>query len=99
MNPLYAFILTFAIEFAIFCLFLKKNYLQTFFYVFLINAFTWPLANLAYDFWRNFYLIELGVFVVEGFLIKLLFKMNYKKAFLISFIANFVSALAGYLFL
>jgi len=95
MNILMGFLLTFLIELAIFWIFIRKNHGETLFYVLLINAFTWPLANLIYGFWQDFILIELGVFIAEGFLIALLFELDYKKAFLLSFVANFISALAG----
>ena len=95
MQFLINFLLTFIIELIIFYLFIRKKYFRTAFYVLLINLFTWPLANLAYGFWNHLFFIEIGVFIVEGFLILLLFNLGWKKAFLISFIANLISAVVG----
>ena len=96
MQLLFNFVLTFIIELAIFYIFLRKNYLKTAFYVLLINDLSWPIANLLFGIFPNFYfLIEFGVFITESFLIMLLFEFSYKKAFFLSFVANLVSALAG----
>ena len=97
MNLIAAFILTFIIELAIVFAFLRKNYFETSFYILLINLFSWPLANLVYGFWNHLAVIEFGVFLVEGILILILFRLNWKKAFLISFVANFVSAFVSIL--
>jgi len=99
MNILFGFFLTFIIELIVFFWFFRKNYAQIALYTLLINLFTWPLANLVYDFWSRLFFIEIGVFVIEGFLIMLLLELNYKKAFLISLVANILSAFAGILFL
>jgi len=95
MWPLLNFLLTFIIELIIFYLFFRKNYLKTAFYVLFINLFTWPIANLIYSVWPFLFFIEMGVLIIEGFFIMLLFKFNWKKAFLISFVANFISSLVG----
>jgi hypothetical protein len=89
------FVLTFAIELLVFYLFLRKNYFKTAISVLLINLFTWPLANLTYGFWNHLIAIEFGVFLLEGILIMMLFNLHWKKAFLISLIANFISAFSG----
>ena len=89
------FLLTFIIELIIFYLILRRDYTQTTFYVLLINAFSWPIANLIYGFWGHLVFIELAVFFVEGFIIMLLFNLNWKKAFFMSFVANIVSAAVG----
>ena len=97
MGLLFNFLLTFIIELFILYLCLRKDYFKITFYVLLINLFSWPLANWIYGFWYNLLFIELGVFFIEGVLIMLLFELNWKKAFIISFVANFVSALVGLL--
>jgi len=96
---LIGFILTFFIEFIIILLILKKDLKKILFYVFLINLFTWPLANLAFSYSLNFYFIELIVILVESILITLLLKLKYVKSLLISFLANFVTALISFFFL
>jgi hypothetical protein len=65
----------------------------------LINAFTNPLANLAYAFFPSaFFLIEFCVIIAEVFLIEAMLVTGYKKALLISIIANLASALPFYFF-
>lgn len=91
------FLLTFLIEFIIFVLLLRKDYFKMAFYVLLVNLFSWPLANFIYGSWNHLVVIELGVFFIEGVIIHFLFEMNWRKTFFISFIANFVSALTGFL--
>ena len=61
----------------------------------LINSFTNPLANLAVSYGASVFLIELLVFIVEIFLIKLLLETGWKKAILISFVANLASFIVG----
>ena len=96
---LISFILTVILEFFVLWAFFRKNLsVRTIFYFcFLINLFTWPLANLIYGFYNNLYVIEAGVFLVESILVMLLFRINYLKALLISFVANLISALVGFL--
>ena len=91
------FFLTLIIELIVFILVFRKNYLRLIIYVLLINLFTWPIANLVYAFWPNLIIIELAVVLIESFLIKILLETSYKKALIISFIANFISFLAGML--
>lgn len=95
LSKIIYFVLTFVIEFFVVYFFIRKDYLKVLFYVFLINLFTWPLANLFYGFGANFYFIEFCVFLAESVLIMLLFQVKYKKALLISFIANLLTASAG----
>ncbi len=42
-------------------------------------------------------MVEVMVFIGEGFLIKQLFEIKYPRAFLISFILNAVTSITGYL--
>lgn len=97
MNILINFILTFLIELIIFYIFLRRDYIKTAGYVLLINLFSWPLANLFYNSFNHLLVVELGVFIVEGFLIMLLFEFSWKKSFLLSLVANFISAFVGLL--
>ena len=90
------FLLTFILEAIVYLIFLKDKKIKIILYCFLINTFTWPLANLFYSLFGMFYLIEFLVLVVEGFLIFGLFNLSYKKAFLISFISNLITAYIGF---
>lgn len=99
MNIFLALTFTIFLEFFMYVFFIRKNFLKLFLYSILINSFTNPFANLAYSFEINIFLIEIEVFVVEIFLIKHLFELNYKKSILISLFANLVSFLFGFIFL
>ncbi len=99
LNYLLALVLTIVVEFIIISFFIRKKYISIFLYSALINCFTWPIANYFYGGnFSNFIIIEMAVFLVEGVLIKLLFEINYKKAFLIAFVANIVTAFMTFLF-
>lgn len=97
---LFLLVQTFIIELVIVWLFLRKQ--SKFFdiagFVFLINLFTWPLAQLFYGESANFFIVEIMVVLVESLLIRLLFKLGYWKSLLISFVANLVSAFFGFMF-
>jgi len=95
MNLLVQFLLTIILELIVVFLFLRKDYIKTVIYVFLINLFTWPIANLIYGMGLNYYAVEAGIVLVESVLFIVLFKMSSRKALLISLVANFVSAFAG----
>jgi hypothetical protein len=94
------FVLTFVIEFIVIWLFLRKQskFWGIVLFTFLINLFTWPLAQLFYGERFNFYIIELFVIIIESILIMLLFKLRYWKSFSISIVANIISALLGKIF-
>lgn len=88
-------ITTILIEFVVLLLFFK-DFKKVLLYSILINSLTNPLANLFYqNFGINVILIEVCVFLAEGFLIMLLFRTKWEKAFLVSFVANLVSFLIG----
>ncbi|MGF7119252.1 hypothetical protein [Methanobacterium oryzae] len=98
INYLWAWLTTIVVEFVIIWLFIREGPLRLFLYSLLINSFTLPIATYSYiNIINNIYFIELMVILVESPLIMLLIKINYKKAFLISFVANFVTALMGFL--
>lgn len=94
------FILTFISELAIVWLFLRKKnkLLEIVLFILLINLFTWPLAQLFYGEGVNFFVVEIFVMLTESILIMLLFKIRYWKSLFISFVANLVSALLGFVF-
>jgi hypothetical protein len=93
----FSFFLTFVLEFLIIFLLTKHDWKKLLLYVLLINLFTWPLANLAYHFGGNFYLIELNVILAEGLLLSLLLRKKYIYCLGLSFIANLVTALLSFL--
>ena len=95
ISLFYNFLITFILELIIFYVFIRKNYFKTLCYVLLINLFTWPIANFIYSVWQNIFIIEIGVFIIEGILIMLMFELKWRKAFLISFITNLISFLGG----
>lgn len=97
MNVFLAFFLTFIIELIVYFILVKEKKSKIVLYCLLINAFTWPLAQITYSFYGFFWLVEAGVFLIEGILISLLFKINWKKAFIISLIANFLTSIFGFL--
>ena len=91
------FVLTVCVEFIVLSFFVKNmRYYNLFFYTLLINLFTWPLANLYYGFGFNFFAVELGVVLAESLLFKYFFGMNYRRAVLVSFVVNGVTASMGF---
>ncbi len=103
MSPMYWYILsliiTIVIEFSVIWIFVRKDTSKLFLYAVLINSFTLPIATFSYqNLINNFYLIEVLVIFAESILIMLLLKIKYSKALLISFVANFVTAMISLLF-
>jgi hypothetical protein len=95
MNPLFYLSITIFIEFIIYAIVIRKNIPSLFIYCLLINLVTWPLANLFYSFFGVFLIIELCVFAVESILIKYIVDISWKKAAIISLIANLITAIVG----
>lgn len=96
MNFVFPLIITICLEYLVYVIAFRKRYLELLNYSILINTFTNPLANLFYEFntsLLNFLIIEFFVFFLETFLIMGLMNINYKKAILISLIANITSTL------
>lgn len=92
MSLLLNLLITFIIELIVYFIFIRDKKLKIIYYCFLINLFTWPLANILYGFFQHFYLIEILVVLIEWILIFLLFKINWRKGLLISFLANVITA-------
>jgi hypothetical protein len=65
----------------------------------LINLFTLPLANFivfSYGFfWLFLVIIEIVVFIIECVLLKLLLNLSWKRAALVSFVANLITGAAS----
>jgi hypothetical protein len=103
--PVYytALLVTIAVEFFVYLIFIRQKALQLFLFSILINCLTQPIAYYFYseilqgDSLLYFIIIEIIVFLAEGLLIKLLFRTNFAKAFLISFSANIVTALLSFI--
>jgi hypothetical protein len=96
--PFLILVLTIIIEYIIYAIAIRKNFGWLFIYALLINLFTWPLANLIYDWTGMFWLIEFFVFLIEFVLIMLLVRLKWWKALLISLIANLITALISFIF-
>lgn len=99
MNFLIDFSLTFLVELIIALIFIRAGFWKVFFYVFLINLFSWPIAQLIYGEFGLYLLTELGVILVEGILIMFLFEVRFWKGLLVGFIANSISMALGLLIL
>lgn len=98
MQYLLAWAITIVVEFVIIWLFIRKAPLKLLLYSLIINSFTLPIATYSYiNIINNIYFIELTVILAESLLVMLLLKINFKKAFFISVVANFVTALIGFL--
>jgi hypothetical protein len=95
MNPFFYLIFTIIIEFIVYIIAIRKNIMLLFAYCLLINLVSWPLANLFYGVSGLFWIIEICVFTIESILIKYLVNINWKKAIIISFIANLITAILG----
>lgn len=95
MNSFFYLAITIIIEFIVYAIAIRKNKLALFWYCVLINLFTWPLANIFYSAFGMFWFIEAGVFVAESVLIKYLLDITWKKAIIISLIANITTAIVG----
>jgi hypothetical protein len=93
MQLVFSLIITLILEFIVYSIAIRKKYFSLLAYSILINSLTNPLANFFYGINYNFLIIELFVFIIEAFLIKFLVSTNYKKAIIISLIANLLSAL------
>jgi hypothetical protein len=66
----------------------------------IVNTLTNPLINFLYrEFGVNIIFLELGVFVVEAILIKLLMplRVSFTRAIIVSFCANLISFLSSFI--
>jgi len=92
---LFSLIITIILELGIYLFFIKRPILNILGYVILINCVTHPLATIFYKQLENLIIVEFSVFIVEIFLIKWSFEIDYKKAIQISVIANLLTAILG----
>jgi len=93
----FLFCLNFVTESLVYCLFVRKNVQNLLLSSLLINAVTWPLANFFYGIYGTFIVIEAFVFLAEIPLIKLLLRLEWRKALVISLTANLTTALLSFL--
>lgn len=98
-NLLSSWVITVIIEFLVFWLFIKKEPSKLFLASILINSVTLPLATFIYlFFYTNFIFIEVVVFLVEIYMVRVLLEVDYKESFLISLAANLATVLLGLIF-
>jgi hypothetical protein len=95
MNSFFYLIITILVEFIVYIIAIRKKAISLLEYCILINLVTWPLANIFYSSFGMFWIIEISVFIIESILIKYLLNINWRKAIIISFIANLITALIG----
>lgn len=95
-NLIIALTITIIVEFLILYIILKNSPFKILFYSLLINSLTLPVATYIYqNLLENLFIIEIFVIIAESILIMVLFKIDYKKALIISIIANGITALIG----
>jgi len=95
MNLFFYLIFTIILEFIVYIITIRKKTILLLIYCFLINLFSWPLANLFYGIYGLFWAIEIGVFITESVLVKYLLNISWKKAIIVSFIANLITIIFG----
>ncbi len=102
-----ALIITIAVEYIVYLLFIRGKPFQTLFYTVIINCLTHPVAYFCYSqliekyditelFNIYFLIVEIIVFLAEIALVKILFNIKLSKAVLISFTANLVTAILSF---
>jgi len=99
IDFLVAFVLTILIESIILFVFAKSASVSIKYSV-VLNSLTHPLFwfLMIFIFFENFIaflFLEFVVFITEGFLLWKVFRFSFKKAFVISFCTNFISAMIG----
>ncbi|NYB26192.1 MAG: hypothetical protein HVN34_02485 [Methanobacteriaceae archaeon] len=97
---LLALLFTILVEFLVIWIFLRKKQktVLILFCTILVNCFTLPLATYTYNYIiADLVLVEVLVILTESLLIKLLFKIKYPQALVISGAANVASVIVGLL--
>lgn len=103
-----ALIITIAAEFLVYIFYIRSKLAAVFLFSVIINCFTHPAAFYIYSVFTEkfalydnfniyFLIIESIVFLTETVLIRMLFNFTFKKAMLISFTANLVTALLSFI--
>jgi len=104
-----ALLLTIAVEFVVYYVFIRSKPLKSLLYSCIINGLTHPIAfyfyseySIAYDLNNNFniyfLIIEIVVFLAEIFPVKILLKVNLQNAVIIAFTANLITAVMSFIF-
>lgn len=92
----FAFAVTFFIESIVYLFYLNEDFWNIIIPCFFINLITNPVANYLFHFIKiEFIVIEFLVLILESILIKYMFNLEWKKAFYLSIIANFLTAFFG----
>ena len=100
-----ALIITIIIEAIVYKIYVAKNekrsFKKAFYFSIIVNLITVPIANAMFQnqsfvgsYW-SFLSLELIIFLFESFLIKFLFRIRYFSASILSFVANFFTAMTG----
>ncbi len=98
IQYLFALTTTILIEFAVYYAFIRKSPWKLLIYSILINSFTQPIATFIYqNALSNLILVEVMVFLAEIPLIKWLLEIKYPKSILLSFAANLLTSLIGFI--
>lgn len=95
-TPVIALLLTIGLEWLVYLLVIRQQPGKLLFYSVLVNAATEPLALFVFqNLVPNFWLVEAAVAVTESVLLALVFRLSYRRALLLSFVANAFSASVG----
>jgi hypothetical protein len=99
MEIFYYLLLTILIELPVVIFFYRKSWQQALIVGLLLNAFTWPLLQLALEYMSRDWipLLELIIVLVEGFGYYVFIKQRLSFALLVSLLANGLSYGIGFL--
>ena len=93
-------LITIFIEWMVYSVFIRKNFIYLFFVSMVINALTLPLATYTYYYlYTNFFVIEMFVTLSESVLLVVLLHVRFPRSVLLSLSANMVSGLLGFFFM
>lgn len=88
---------TWLVEWAVAAVVLRRSDWWLAYFVFLVNALTHPLANLAVLEWEvDFTLVEVLVCLVEWPLYSVLLQISWRKGLTIAVLANLLTALLSF---
>jgi hypothetical protein len=97
IHPIFYFVVLLLVEGIVVLLISQKKAMKVLPYVVLINLFTWPCANGLFLLGVNFFLIEVGIIIVEALLLKYLIGLSLPRASIAAFLANAITAAIGFL--
>jgi hypothetical protein len=84
------------IEIPIYFLFVREKIAYSILILVLANCFTWPILNILFHNTHiHLLILEIGVTIVEAFVIYLFLEQKFPKALLVSFVQNIVSTFIG----